>query len=88
MVLVVPACPVCKEPGIPLLFGLPVPEARKAADAGQLALAGCIMPDDPPNWQCRQGHQWRHDDEEAWNAQLLNVLIAHGYEPLPDEVES
>jgi hypothetical protein len=71
-----------------LLFGLPVPAASRAAGAGQLALAGCVLPGDPPNWQCPQGHQWRHDDREAWHAHVLKVLIAHGYVPLTDEGES
>jgi hypothetical protein len=63
------------------MFGLPVPQAREAAAAGQLALGGCVLPDlQPPNWQCPGQHRWRDADERAWNDQLLAVLVAHGYE--------
>lgn len=86
--LVAPSCPECAEPGIPLLFGLPVSEARDAAAAGQLALGGCLLPEEPPpNWQCCGGHRWRHADDELWDASLLSVLVAHGYDPsIDDEV--
>jgi hypothetical protein len=72
-------CPECGAAGVPLMFGLPVPEARAAAAAGQLALGGCIVADDQPNWQCPQEHQWR-DDERAWQKRLLAALVAHGYQ--------
>jgi len=66
-----------------------VAEAREAADAGELALGGCFMPDDPPNWQCPNGHQWRAPDYEMWNARLLDVLVAHGYDlSIDDEVSA
>ena len=61
------------------MFGLPVPEACDAATDGQLALGGCVVGDEPPNWQCARQHRWRDADEKAWNEQLLRVLVAHGY---------
>jgi hypothetical protein len=75
---VIISCPECGAPGVPLLFGLPVPEAQEAADDGDLALAGCVVPPDPPNWQCADGHQWR-DDEQLWNSRLTAALRARGY---------
>ncbi|WP_433826013.1 hypothetical protein ACQP2E_28405 [Actinoplanes sp. CA-015351] len=75
----IPSCPECGTPGVPLLFGLPVPEAIDAADDGDLALGGCVMRDPAPNWQCPQGHQWRDADEQAYDHHLLTVLSAHGY---------
>lgn len=65
--------------GVPLLFGLPVQEARDAAAAGELALGGCIVGDGSPNWQCPQQHRWRDIDEKAWEERLLAVLTAYGY---------
>jgi hypothetical protein len=86
-VLVMPTCPECAQPGIPLMFGLPIPEACEAARAGQLALGGCLLPYDPPNWQCPDGHRWRNADEEMWDARLLAVLVAHGYDrSIDDEI--
>jgi hypothetical protein len=73
------ACPECGDTGVPLLFGLPVPEAREAAADGQLALGGCLVGDGPPNWQCPHQHRWRDPDEKAWEARLLAVLVAYGY---------
>jgi hypothetical protein len=67
------------------LFGLPVQEARDAAAHGQIALGGCIVGDDPPNWQCRRRHRWREADEGPWEQQLLAVLMAHGYSE-PDDL--
>ncbi len=73
------SCPECGAAGVPLIFGLPVPEAQEAAQHGELALGGCMMPSSPPHWQCPRGHRWRDDDESAWDARLLSVLVAHGY---------
>ncbi|WP_432977205.1 hypothetical protein [Dactylosporangium sp. CA-233914] len=61
------------------MFGLPVPEAFDAAAARQLALGGCIVGDEPPNWECPQRHRWRDADQKAWRERLLAVLVAHGY---------
>lgn len=64
---------------MPLLFGLPVPEARSAAADGLLALGGCILPENAPNWQCPEGHRWHEPDEHVWDERLLAALTAHGY---------
>jgi hypothetical protein len=77
---VIPICPECRTAGVPLMFGLPVPEAQEAAANGQLALGGCLVPDSPPHWQCPRQHRWRDADDDAWDERLLAVLVAHGYE--------
>lgn len=82
----VPICPDCHTTGVPLLFGLPVPEAREAAAAGQLALGGCFVPEEPvPNWQCPRQHRWRDADERKWDTQLLAALFEHGYTERDDD---
>ncbi|MBW6436292.1 hypothetical protein KZ829_21360 [Actinoplanes hulinensis] len=73
------SCPECGVAGVPLIFGLPVPEAVAAARSGELALGGCLMPPQPPNWECPGGHRWRDGDETAFDERLLTVLAAHGY---------
>ena len=75
----IPVCPECGAEGVPLLFGRPGYEAADAAQAGDLALGGCLRPDQPPNWQCPQRHRWRDADESVWDERLLAVLLAHGY---------
>jgi hypothetical protein len=77
------------------LFGLSGREAREAAAAGQLRLAGCFVPEEPPNWACGAGHQWRHDsDLRGWDVRLARVLESYGYvdaldlDDLVDEVQA
>lgn len=81
-------CPKCAAAGVPLLFGLPAPEAREAAANGQLALGGCLVGDEPPNWQCPNQHRWRDPDEKAWEARVLAILVASGYDPRDEPTES
>ena len=81
----IPACPRCGGLGVPLMFGLPVPEARQAAVDGQLALGGCLLPEDPPNWQCARRHTWQHADARAWEGRLMEVLLAYGYREPDDD---
>ena len=77
---VIAPCPECGMTGVPLLFGLPVQEARDAAAHGQLALGGCLVPDEEaPNWQCPREHRWRDADTKAWDNRLLEVLGTYGY---------
>jgi hypothetical protein len=72
---------------VPLLFGLPVSEAAQAAAEGQLALGGCLLPEQPPNWQCRERHRWRDPDEGAWNERLLDVLTTYGYDESDEDLD-
>lgn len=50
-----PRCPDCPGGplGVPLLYGLPSPDAFAAAEHGKLVLAGCLMDPGPtPRWAC------------------------------------
>jgi len=76
----IPVCPTCGSPGVPLLFGLPIREARLAAQDGKLALAGCLRPDVPPNWQCPQHHRWHYGSDSDLQAQILSILKVYGYD--------
>ncbi len=74
-------CPRCGERAVPLLYGLPTPDAEAAARAGDLVLGGCFTPDngpDHPYWVCANDHRWREDDVPKWDARLLAVLREHG----------
>src|SRR4051812_43511331 len=84
---VIPRCPMCGSPGVPLLFGLPIEEARRAARDGRLALGGCFLSDeDPPNWECRLHHRWRHGLEEDQQMLIIDILKTYGYDDdLEDE---
>lgn len=61
----VPACPVCGERGVPILYGLPTRVAREAAAAGKVRLFGCVVPPEPDQWTCSQNHTWRAGDDET-----------------------
>jgi rubrerythrin len=49
-------CPRCDAAMVPLLFGFPDDEAMRAAEHGEIALAGCVLPEHgPPRaWKCPQ----------------------------------
>jgi hypothetical protein len=68
VISVQPSCPTCTIPGVPIVFGLPVPAAREAAAEQLLALAGCLRPDHPPHWRCPAGHEWSTSDAERMAA--------------------
>ncbi|MFK4083624.1 hypothetical protein ACI2LF_05910 [Kribbella sp. NPDC020789] len=71
-----PACPVCGQTGVPILYGLPGPAARRAASAGRIKLAGCVMGPDPDQWICRAGHEWRTGDDAAFGDAVRAALAA------------
>lgn len=66
-------CPTCGRRGMPVLFGLPDSSAEEAAAQGELILAGCVQPEDYPQWECEQGHEWSGDARE-WDRALSVVL--------------
>jgi hypothetical protein len=57
----------------------------KPALDGQLALGGCLLPENPPNWQCARLHRWRGAEESAWGQRLIEILAAYGYRD-PDDI--
>ncbi|MET9313028.1 hypothetical protein ABZX12_14460 [Kribbella sp. NPDC003505] len=69
-----PACPVCGQRGVPILYGLPTPVAREAAAAGKVRLFGCVIPPEPDNWTCPQDHTWRADDDQVLSAAIDAAL--------------
>jgi O-acetyl-ADP-ribose deacetylase (regulator of RNase III) len=65
-------CPTCNAVAIPILFGRPVEEAREAAKAGLVVLAGCFVQDDgtDPRWECPQGHRWTNGERDERRHQV------------------
>lgn len=55
-----PPCPQCRSTDVvPILYGLPAPEAREEADRGEIALGGCCVSDENPRWHCNDcEHNW------------------------------
>ncbi len=53
-----PTCPECGQPGIPIVYGYPSGEMFEAAEAGRIALGGCIISEEMPTWSCSARHKW------------------------------
>ncbi len=46
-------CPACRGRGlVPILYGMPAPEAMEDARRGRLAIGGCIVADENPELHC------------------------------------
>lgn len=71
--ITMPPCTRCGQIGKPILFGLPTPEARHAAQQDLLILAGCLQPEAPPRWACSDGHQWSTSDQ-LWQAAIRMII--------------
>ncbi len=54
-------CPGCRSiKVVPILYGLPTPDAGQQAEEGKLVLGGCVVSRHDPEWACTDcGHQWR-----------------------------
>ena len=52
-------CPKCCHNAIPIMYGYPSPEMFEAAEAGKIALGGCVIGDNDPDWKCAEcDHVW------------------------------
>lgn len=45
-------CPACGGKLVPIMYGLPGPEAAEASQRGEIALGGCIVSGDDPQFAC------------------------------------
>jgi hypothetical protein len=53
-----PRCPSCGHAEvIPIAYGLPGPEMQAAVERGEIALGGCIVSPENPNWRCTECEQ-------------------------------
>jgi hypothetical protein len=75
-------CPGCgQENSVPLLYGMPGPDAFRLAERGLVALGGCLMPGEAAAFVCRSCDlQWGNESDptadEAELAGLLGVAYA------------
>jgi len=51
-----PACPTCHSAAdvVPIIYGFPSEELMKAAERGEVALGGCLVSPDDPQWRCKK----------------------------------
>lgn len=58
-----PSCPKCKGKLIPIAYGYPSEEMFREAQEGRIALGGCIISGNNPEWRCNAcGHEFRSID--------------------------
>lgn len=58
-----PVCPKCgSKEVVRIVYGLPSPELMEEANRGKVALGGCCISGNDPQWHCNGcEHEWRHD---------------------------
>jgi hypothetical protein len=64
-----------------VLYGLPTPAAREAAESGELRLAGCILWDETleTSWECRLcHHHFPAPEQSAWSDAINEIVTRHG----------
>lgn len=56
----VPRCPKCgKDEPLRIAYGYPSHDMFEASERGELALGGCMIEADSPEWHCRRcSHEW------------------------------
>ena len=60
-------CSRCRRTaGVAIVYGMPYSSSwAEAAENGQIALGGCVIVEDQPQFRCRAcGHEW-HVDEQS-----------------------
>jgi hypothetical protein len=57
-------CPRChSDEVLPIVYGMPGPELTEESLAGRVALGGCMMWPEAPDWRCVVcGHEWRANE--------------------------
>ncbi len=59
-----PTCPRChSDEVLPIAYGMPSPEMVEGSAAGRVALSGCVVWPEAPDWRCvKCGHEWRSEE--------------------------
>ena len=57
-------CPRCNsEEAVRVVYGMPSKEMVEESAAGRVALGGCVVFPDAPDFTCQNcGHEWRGDE--------------------------
>jgi len=59
-----PKCPRCSSDEVlPIAYGLPSPEMVEESMAGRVALGGCVVVPDAPDYTCQScGNEWHAEE--------------------------
>ena len=57
-------CPRChSDEVLPIAYGMPSPEMVEESAVGRVALGGCLVGPESPDWRCMLcGHEWRAEE--------------------------
>ena len=60
------ACPRChSDEVVPIVYGMPDPELVEESRAGRVALGGCVLFPEAPEWRCVVcGYEWGEAEAE------------------------
>lgn len=61
---------------MPVVLGMPVGELIEQAERGEVALGGCVVSADDPQWTCRCPAAWRYDGTRPVRRAVLQVPVA------------
>jgi hypothetical protein len=61
-------CPVCgSHDVVPIMYGLPSPEAEEDAMNGKVVLGGCVVEENSPTLYCKScEHNWYDESYRQW----------------------
>jgi hypothetical protein len=56
-------CPACGGAGVPIVYGMATYQAGQAVERGEIALGGCEVTGEDPDYRCREcGVRWMGED--------------------------
>jgi hypothetical protein len=82
-------CPSCKEKtGVTIVYGMPSEELANKAELGEIALGGCVIEPNQPDYRCTScGFEWNRarQFEEARNQWLEEDVKGRSLTEMMDE---
>ena len=59
-----PPCSSCtSDDVVPIVYGMPGLDLAEQAEDGKVALGGCCIGEDDPEWHCKEcGFEWREGE--------------------------
>jgi hypothetical protein len=82
-------CPSCKEKtGVTIVYGMPSEELANKAELGEIALGGCVIEPNQPDYRCTScGFEWNRarQFEEARNQWLEEDVKGRSWTEMMDD---
>lgn len=82
-------CPSCsKKTGVEIVYGMPSEELAKKAELGEIALGGCVIEPNQPDYRCMScGFEWdrARQFEEAKQQWLKETVKGRSWTQIMDD---